>query len=494
MIAPTTPRPYTEVPGPKGRPFLGVARELLDDPFTLVEQVTVEYGGIVRMPMPGQTAFLLSDPDLVQFAFVQTERAVIKPPALIQRVDMVLGTGLVTSVGETWKRNRRIVNPMFTRERLHGLGPLIETVLAETVERWQGRTMIDVRQEMGHALLDLVIRGLFAESQEAMARFDDIADSLLELFRFVARQFVSAIPYDLYLPTPSRLRARARRKRIDGIIADMVHKRRASGQQHGDILGLLMEARDPDTGEGLSLDEIADEVRTLFLAGYETTATALAFSLQLLAEHHVERERLEAEVDRVLGGRPPTLDDLPALTYTTQVFHEAMRLYPPAWLIGRELPEETEMGGYLLPKGALLFVSPWATHRSPANWEAPLAFDPDRFSPERRGDYHRFAYVPFGGGARKCVGTNLAMMEGVLILAGLVQRYRLEKVPGERLRMRGGLTLDLLAGFRMYVTPRQPALPRSVTGASAPDDSQDSAPDESALDQPTGARPAAEPG
>lgn len=455
-----TARDHHAVPGPRGVPLLGVARQLLVNPFQLIERCTVEYGGIVRMPMPGQKAFLLSDPELVKFALLETERSVIKPPPLIKRVDLALGMGLVTSSGETWRRNRRIVNPVFGKDRLRGLDPLVQRVAQETIDRWRGQRIVDVKVEMGRALLDVVIRGLFAASAEAMQRFDEIADSLLTLFRFVARQFVAAVPYDLYLPTPLRVRAEVHRRRIDRIIGEMVEARRRSGEEHDDMLGLLMSAVDEETGARLTLPEIADEVRTMFLAGYETTASALVFAFHLLSKHAHVRRRLEEELDAVLGGRLPSMDDVPNLPYTVQVFHETLRLYPPAWLIGRTLPEATELGGYLLPKDALLFVSPWATHRSPANWPAPLSFDPDRFAPENRGRVHRFAYIPFGGGSRKCVGTNLAMLEGPMLLAALAQHFRLDEVPGERLVVRGGLTLDVEGGTRAYVTPRQPTLPR----------------------------------
>ncbi len=453
-----TARHHREIGGPRGLPFLGVAMQLLDDPFTLIEKATIEYGGIVRLRIPGQRAFLLSDPDLVKFAFVETERAITKPPPLIHRVDLALGKGLVTSTGDLWRRNRRIVNPVFTRERLAALEPLIHQTAQATIDRWRDLTVLDVREEMGRALLELVIHGLFSASAEVLEQFDAVARSLLTLFKFVARQFVSAIPYDLYLPTPLRVRSEIRRRHIDRVIGEMVARRRESGEDHDDILGLLMSATDPETGASLTLPEIADEVRTMFLAGYETTASALVFAFHMLSRHPLVRRRLEAELDEVLGGRLPGIEDLPNLPYTLQVFHETMRLYPPAWLIGREPVEDVELGGYLIPKGSLLFVSPWATHRSPRNWDAPLSFDPDRFAPEKRGTYHRFAYIPFGGGSRKCVGTNLAMLEGPLLLAALAQHYRLDAIPGEQLVIRGGLTLDIESGTRVSVTPRRPQI------------------------------------
>lgn len=445
------------VPGPRGLPVLGVARELLVDPFNLIERCTVEYGGMVRLALPGRSAYLLSDPELVKYALLETERAVRKPPSMIKRVHLALGLGLVTSEGELWRRNRRIANPVFTKERLRAMAPQVRQAAQETVDRWRGRTVIDLKEEFSRTLLELVIRGLFDAT--SIDRFDEIAASLLELLRFTVKMFVSAMPPHMYFPTPTRIRAEYHRRRFDRIVAEMIGARRAAGVQHEDVLAFFMDAVDEHTGERLTTEEIADEVRTMFLAGYETTATALVFACRLVSEHPLVRERLEAELDAVLGGRMPGIDDLHKLPYTVQVFHEALRLYPPAWLIGREMAETAEVGGYLLPKGTLMFVSPWATHRSPHNWESPLSFDPDRFAPENRDRYHKFAFIPFGGGSRKCIGTNLAMLEGPLLLAAVAQHYRLEMLPGERLVMHGGVTLNVESGTRMSVRPRQRGLP-----------------------------------
>lgn len=449
-----TPRSYREVPGPKGLPLLGVARALLGDPFTLFDAVVREHGGLARLPIPGQKAFLLSDPTLVRFALLDNTGTVTKPLPLLERVDIALGKGLVTSVGETWRRNRRIINPVFAKDRLAAFEPMIQAAAAETRARWADGAEIDLRAEMAQMMLDLVIKGLFSSSALALSRFDEIADSLMALFRYVTKLFMAAIPYDMYLPTPLRLRSLRHRKRIDDIIAEMIAHRRQTGEQHPDILGALIEAVDPETGEGLTEPEIFDEVRTAFLAGYETTATALFFAFYCLSENPTARETLEAELDRVLGGRLPTIADLERLPYTMQVFHETLRLYPPAWVIGRALAKPAELGGYLLPADAQLFVSPWATHRNPANWDDPLRFDPSRFAPQNRGAVDRFAYIPFGGGARKCIGTNLALLEGPLLLAALAQHHRIDLVPGQEMVLKGGVAIDVLSGTRARVTSR----------------------------------------
>lgn len=449
---------YHAVPGPRGLPFLGVALRLLSDPFTLIERATLDHGGIARLRIPLRPGFLLSSPDLVQFALVETERAVRKPPAIIKRVYPALGRGLVTSEGALWKRNRRLVNPLFSKARLSGLEPAIRGAAIDTIERWSNRRVVDIKHEMGRTMLDVVLKGLFWAAPVAVERFEQLTVSLQELMKYAARVFVSAIPFDTYLPTVARLRVEYHRRRVDTIIQEMVDARRAEGVEHDDLLGMLMRATDDETGVRLTDEELADEVRTAFLAGYETTATALLFAFTMISQHPHVRAKLEDELDTVLGGRLPTMDDVKSLSYTMKVFHETLRLYPPAWMIMRELPEETEVGGYRLPKGALLFVSPWATHRNPEAWPSPLTFDPERFSPENRRNIHRFAFVPFGGGVRKCVGTNLALMEGPMLLAALAQRFRLDQLPGERLDVRGGLTLSVESGTRMSVTPRRRAL------------------------------------
>lgn len=446
------PRPYHDVPGPRGLPLIGVARDLLRDPFTLFEEITAAHGGLVRLPIPGQKTFLLSDPELIKFALLDNTGVVTKPVPLLERVDIALGKGLVTSVGETWRRNRRIINPVFARDRIQRLEPTIQAAARDTVDRWRGAAEIDLRSEMARTMLELVLEGLFSGSPLATSKFDQIAESLMVLLRFVTRLFMAAIPYDLYLPTPVRLRALWHRRRIDRIIDEMIEHRAEGGE--ADILSQLVDARDPETGAALSRSEVLDEARTAFLAGYETTATALFFAFLLLSRHPAAREEMEAELDRVLGGRMPTVADLAELPYTMQVFHETLRLYPSAWVIGRALAKPATLGGYRLPAGAQLHVSPWATHRSARNWPDPLRFDPSRFAPENRGAIHKFAYIPFGGGARKCIGTHLALLEGPMLLAGIAQHFRVDEEPGQTLRLGGGVAIDVLAGTRFRVTPR----------------------------------------
>jgi len=437
-------------------PVLGVARELLSDPFTLFDRVTIEHGGLVRLPIPGQRAFLISDPDLVRYALLDNTGTVTKPLPLLKRVDIALGKGLVTSVGETWRRNRRIINPVFTKERVAALEPMVQRSAGDTIDRWRTADEVDLRGEMAHTMLDLVIKGLFSSSPLALSKFDALAESFTGLMRFVTRLFMAAIPYDMYLPTPLHIRSVRHRKRVDGIFAEMIAHRRRTGEAHGDILGQLIEATDPETGERLTEPEIFDEIRTAFLAGYETTATALFFAFYCLSGAPEHRRTLEAELDRVLGGRMPTIADLRDLPFTMQVFHETLRLYPSAWVIGRALAREAELGGYRLPAGSQLYVSPWATQRSPRNWDDPLAFDPGRFSAEKRGGYHKFAYIPFGGGARKCIGTHLALMEGPLLLAAIAQHYRVDMLPGQALTLGGGVAIDIISGTRARVARREP--------------------------------------
>ena len=234
---------------------------------------------------------------------------------------------------------------------------------------------------------------------------------------------------------------------LDEVVLDMIRERRRAGLARDDLLQMLMDTRDADTGEGMSDDQLRDEVMTIFLAGHETTANALSWSLYLLGRSPEVARKLRAEVRHVLGDRPATFDDVPALRYTRQVLDEAMRLYPPAWMIARSPVEDTELGGYFLPARSLLLTSPWVVHRHPDFWTDPEGFDPERFAPEARREQHRFQYFPFGGGPRLCIGNNFATMEAQLILATLTQRWHLELVPGHpvipeplvTLRPRGGL-------------------------------------------------------
>ncbi len=274
----------------------------------------------------------------------------------------------------------------------------------------------------------------------------------------------SLIPIPLSVPTPSNRRVQSAIRTLDKVVYGMIEERRRSGEDRGDLLSMLMAARDADSGETMNDQQLRDEVMTLFVAGHETTANALTWTWYLLAKSPPVARRLRAELDQVLGGRAPTVDDLPKLPYLLQVVQEALRLYPPAWLIGRTPIQDDEIAGYHIPAGSTIMMSQYVTHRHPDFWEQPEGFDPDRFAAHPPP-----AYFPFGGGPRVCIGNNFALIEARLVLATVAQRYRVELVPGHPVEPESMITLRPRYGVQVTLRPYQPAQqPQPAAPAPAP--------------------------
>jgi len=270
---------------------------------------------------------------------------------------------------------------------------------------------------------------------------------------FAREMMTNPLAIPAWVPTRRNREFQRLAGQLDAIVRGIIEQRRRTGEDPGDLLSMLMAAEDSETGERMTDDQLRDEVMTIFLAGHETTANSLSWTLLLLSEHPDVRRRLQAELDEVLGGRTPTFEDLPKLAYCKAVVSESMRLYPPAWSIGRRAEVEDVIDGYRIRKNSLIILSPWVTHRSPALWDNPEGFDPDRFGPDAP-KRHRYAYFPFGGGARMCIGNNFAMMEAQLVLATLLSQHDVELVPGGRPKPDAFITLQPHGGLHMYVRPR----------------------------------------
>jgi cytochrome P450 len=307
----------------------------------------------------------------------------------------------------------------------------------------------DVAAEMSRLTLRVVGKTLF--SMDLTGDAAEVGRGLVVALGFLGRRAMGFLPPPVWVPTPASVRFLRARRALDRVVYHIIQTRRRTGEDAGDFLGMLLAARDADTGEGMSDQQLRDEVMTFVLAGHETTAVALAWTWYLLARHPDADARLRAEVAAVLGGRAPTVEDLPALRYTRMVLEETMRLYPPVWGLGRQAIAADSIGGYPIRAGAPVSMSPYVTHRHPAVWDDPERFDPERFTPERVAARPRFAYLPFSGGPRLCIGNEFALMEATLVLALVAQRYRLVLAPERRvvpqvtltLRPRGGLPMTL---------------------------------------------------
>jgi len=396
---------------------------------------------------------------------LKTNAAGYRKSAAYRRLGRIVGEGLVTSEGEFWRRQRRLAQPAYHRRRLALLADgMVEATGRMIEERWRPAAakgeFIDVAEEMRRLTLEIVGRAMLSTdlADEASAVSRSVNEFLSYADRHIRKVF--AVPEGV--PTPSNLRFRRARATMDRLVYGMIAARRADREDRGDLLSMLLAVRDEETGEGLSDVQARDEVMTTLMAGHETSAAALAWSLWLLARHPAAAERAREEVGAILGERPAGFGDVGrdgGLRYTGWVFEEALRLYPPAWMIARIANEDDEIGRQRIPKDSRVAVSPYLIHRRPGLWPEPHRFDPERFSPERSAGRHPFAHIPFGGGPRGCIGVNFARMEGSLVLATVLQRCHLDPSPGYEVRPKAGVTL------RPY--PAVPMRPR-FTGAVRP--------------------------
>ncbi|MBW7882279.1 MAG: cytochrome P450 [Caldilineaceae bacterium] len=421
------------------------------DPLAVLEQLALEHGDIAQVKIGPRHLVLLSHPDFVHDLLVTNGRDFVKGPAL-QRARRLLGNGLLTSEGETHLRDRRMVQPAFHRERVAVYAETMVTEAERMASQWTDGATLDMAKEMMRLTLVVAGKTLFDASVEDDAQaVGEAMDELMHLFNVINNPLSEWL---LRLPLSPANRLRAADSRLRTIVQRMIAERRA-GVPGDDLLSMLLMARDVEgDGRALSDAQILDEVLTLFLAGHETTANALTWSWYLLSQNPAAAARLHQEVDEVLKGRLPTVEDVPALSFTRAVFNEALRLYPPAWVIGREAVSEVKIGGVTIPAGASVLASPWIIHRDPRFYRQPEQFNPERWQPELAADRHKLAFFPFGSGSRKCIGESFAWMEGVLVLATLAQRWRLRLDPNQRIALQPSVTLRPRYGMQMTVASR----------------------------------------
>jgi cytochrome P450 len=421
------------------------------NPILLFEHLAKTFGSVSHYKLGGSNIVFINDPDLIREILVTQASSFIKERTQ-NRMKILLGEGLITSEGEFHMRQRRIAAPAFHRQRIQAYADMMVERGAAMRASWQAGQTFDMSAAMMELTLEIVARTLFATDVTAAIReINDEVNVIMRLYNYLI-----ALPKaESYLrwPIPGLIRFRKARARLDAQVYRMIAERRASNEDRGDLLSMLMAARDEGEGitgterkssapqTGMSDRQLRDEVITIFLAGYETVANALTWTWYLLSENPTAVERMQREIDDVLQGRLPTLEDLPRLRYTEMVFAESMRLYPPAWAMGRQSTQVVELGPYRLPPGTYFFFSQYILQRSEEFYPEPLRFDPERFTPEQKAVRPRFTYFPFGGGSRQCIGEAFAWMEGVLILATLAQRWSFHMVPGQTVDVQPKITL-----------------------------------------------------
>lgn len=407
------------------------------------------YGDIVHVKLGVTDFHLVMNSEMIQQVLVTKQRDFIKG-VFLQKTKKVFGEGLLTSEGDLHHRQRRLVQPAFHHDRIAAYASVMTEYAKDTMSGWRNGETLDVHAEMNRLTMRVVAKCLFDADIEAESK--SLAGDLTLMIDYFTR--LSSTFSRVLERLPSNRKYQIALKRIDKMVYDLIETRRASGKdEDGDLLSLLLRARD-EGGVQMSDKQLRDEVLILFAAGHETTANALTWTWYLLSQNPGAEEKLHYEVEGVLGGRLPTASDLPRLEYVTRVFTESMRLYPPAWILVRQAVNDTVIGGYQIPKGSNVVVSQFVNHRDPRYFRDPLDFNPDRWTPEMKNALPKFAYFPFGGGPRSCVGEPFAWMEGVLLLATIARKWRMEHAEGHRVEMFPRITLRPRYGMRMKLTAR----------------------------------------
>ncbi len=454
MIHTLTGTPLTpkRAPGPgfviPGQRLLAFRR----DPTGMLTGLARTYGDIAQFTFAGRPAFLLSHPDFVQQVLV-TEHENFSKGRALQRMRMVLGHGLLTSEGDEHRQARRLVQPAFHHERIAHYAAVMAQEARRTAAEWQEDAAFDVAQAMNHLTLRIVGQTLFGV--DLSAQVEQIATALDDLFVLSDPIHLMLAPLMAWLPTPTARRFRNSKTFFDGLIYGLIEQRRASAPGQGDLLDILLAAVDAETGEPIDGQFVRDQALTLLLAGHETTANALAWTWHLLAAHPEAEARLHAEVDQLSpGGELPGVADLGRLPFTRAVLSESLRLFPPAWVIGRSAIKDCVIGGYPVPAGSMIILSQWVTHRDRRYFAWAEEFRPERWLADSRNDRPKFAFFPFGGGPRVCIGAQFAWMEGVLLLATLARSWYFRPVNSQPVSMDPRVTLRPKGGLWMAGTRR----------------------------------------
>jgi cytochrome P450 len=441
-------------PGPRQHWLSGNLREFSRDRLGALSRWHRDFGDMVSARFGPRPILFVNHPELVEAVLVDLNRKFIKHYRLRSSI-RTLGNGLLTSEGDFWRGQRKLAQPAFHRERIAAYAGVMVEATLRMFEGWSDGQTRDVQDDMMRLTLEIVAKTLFdaelgGESAEASAAMETLMRSFIE-------RTGKLIPVPGWLPTPLNVRVERAARRLDRIILEIIARRRQSGEDRGDLLSMLLHAQDEESGRRMTDAQLRDEAMTLFMAGHETTANTLAWAWSLLATHPEVEAKLHAELDSVLGGRPPTFADLPRLPYTGLVITETLRIYPTVWMLGRETAEPVELGGYRLPTGLTVFMPQWTIHRDPRWFDEPEQFRPERWDPGRglQERIPRYAYFPFGGGPRICIGNSFALMESALLLATIAGRFRLRLAPDALVKPLPTMTLRPAHGVKAVIERRR---------------------------------------
>ena len=437
---------YSPAPPPASR-LTGHLPDYSRDALGFFTRCARDYGDFVPLRFGPVRAFAVHSPELIEQITVTDYKKFTKGN-LLRRNRLLFGNGLLVSEGDFWRRQRKLAVPAFHRERIAAYGDIMAECAGEMLAGWHDGETRDIHADMMRLTLEIVTRTLFSQ------RSDDreaalVGDALHDAQNAVMRRARSPLWFPEWVPTPANRQLSRAVQTMDTLIYSIIRERRASGEHTGDLLDLLLQVRDEEDGNGMDDKQLRDEALTIYLAGHETTALALTYALFLLAQHPEAEQKLAAELEAVLARRPPQAADRASLPYTEAVLSESMRLYPPVWALARNALADCEIGGYFIPAKSTLIMTQWAMHRDPRYFDNPDAFLPERWAGDFAKTLHRAVYFPFGGGPRLCIGNTFALMEGVVLLAAIVQQFRFHLPPDTRLDLQPAITLRPRYGLNM---------------------------------------------
>lgn len=446
------------IPTAKGAPIAGLTSDMIDNAPEFLLRMADEYGEIVQFKMFGKRFVLVSGPELIRDVLVTHYDEFPKSDRDAKIIGRFLGKGLVPNNDIPFhKIQRKLMQPAFHVRRINAYADVMVDYTRRLMADWQSGAVHDIAEAMMSLTMFIVSKTLYNADMETMAEQAQVIGDAIAVMQTASNDdYQGLILWPEWIPTMRNRQRKVARTVLYNVIDRLIAERRASGEieDTGDLLSMLLLAK-YDDGTPMPDQQVRDELVTLFAAGHETTSNALTWTWYLLSQNRDVEARLHHELDTVLGGRAPTLEDLPTLSFTLQTIKEAMRLYPPAWLLnGRFAIADTVVGGYVIPEGSTIFIAPYAQHRLPRYWDNPEQFDPDRFTPEREKALSRYVYMPFGGGPRICIGNSFALMEAHLVVATIAQRLRFELMPGQTIELNPQITLSNKTGMHMRVVER----------------------------------------
>ncbi len=430
----------------------GAMQELTDTPTDVFDALLKDGSDIVQTRLGPIRTYLVFSADYAGHILQENAKNYTRPRFFSELLRATSGLNVFSAEGDDWRWRRRTLSPTFRPNRLHAIGGVIRDEAERQVDRWENTSgPVDVQDEMTRLSLNVVGRALFGVDMRTDPRGRELTGGFDGSTRWLNHKRKNVISAPLFLPTPVNVGLKEGKATVHRVLRGLLDERRRSGEERPDMMQMLMEARDKETGRPLSSDEIVDEMATFFFAGHETTANTLTWALYLVSQSPAVEAQIREEIARVLGGRTATFDDVPALPLTRAIVEEAMRLYPPAWSILREVVRDDRLGPHRIPAGSAIYVSVYGIHRNPRYWDEPEAFRPDRFLGEQAKARHPHAFLPFGAGPRVCMGNHFAMYEAQIILSTLLQRFRLRPVPGARVEPETVFTLRVRGGLPMTV-------------------------------------------